>query len=94
MRRRFDHLHTELCVAVGERLPRYALWLWLREHGRDPEDLSREDVDTFCDAELAAFLRTREVFLPARLRKRLRKRLGRFDPRFPTPEERLASLTE
>ena len=93
MRRRFNHLHVELCVAVGERLSRYALWLWLREHGHDPEDLTREDVTSFCDTELAAFLRPHEVFLRTRPRRRLRCRLARFDPSFPTPEERLASLT-
>ena len=35
------------------------MWLWLREHGHDPEDLSRAAVECFCDVELAAFLRTR-----------------------------------
>ena len=81
-------------MAVGERIPRYALWLWLSENGHDPEALSRASVEAFCDDELAAFLRTRERSLPLSARRRLRRRVVRFDPRFPTPEERLASLTD
>lgn len=94
MRRRFDHLHTELSVAVGVALPRYPLWLWLHERGCDPEWLTRADVLAFCDGGLADFLRSRGVFLPARRRSALRRRLARFDPLQPTPEERLASLTD
>ena len=46
-RRRFDHLHSELSVAVGRLVSRYALWLQLRELGWDPEGLSRSQAVVF-----------------------------------------------
>ncbi len=92
-RRRFDHLHAELSVAVGAPVPRYALWLWMREHGREPEHLSRCEALAFFDEDLDSFLRTRGVLLPRRCRSALRRRIARFDARHPTPEEHLASLT-
>lgn len=94
MRRRFDHLHAELSVALGVAIARYPLWLWLREHGCDPEYLTRSDVLAFCDRDLGEFLHARGAFLPPRQRGALRRRLARFDARSPTPEERLASLTD
>jgi len=93
-RRRFDHLWIEICVAAGRQLPRYDLWLRLHALGSDPEDLTREDALAFCDGELDAFLRARGGLTPPRRRRRLRRAVARFDPRAPTPEERLAALTQ
>jgi len=92
-RRRFDHLHAELSVAVGAAVPRYQLWLWMREHGREPEHLPRREALAFCDEELDGLLRTLGLVLPRRRRSALRRRIAGFDARHPTPEERLASLT-
>jgi hypothetical protein len=92
-RRRLDHLHAELCVAAGRRLPRFALWMALAESGARPGSLAHDDVVRFCGGALERFLREREVELPPRRLRRLVRRLARFDARRPTPEERLGSLT-
>lgn len=92
-RRRFDHLHVEICVAVRTRVSRFALWLELREIGADPEQLAREDALAFCDARLERFLRARGLAVRPRAKRRLRRAVARFDPRLPTPYERLAALT-
>jgi len=53
MRRAFDHLHAELSVAAGVALPRYAMWLCLREAGRDPERLRNGELLACLEGELA-----------------------------------------
>ncbi|MBW2243875.1 MAG: hypothetical protein JRH01_17990 [Deltaproteobacteria bacterium] len=90
MRRGFDHLHAELSVAAGLALPSYALWLCLREAGRDPERLSRDDLLAALEGELAGFLRDRGLRLAPRRNRGLQRRLRVFDPQTPTPEELLA----
>jgi hypothetical protein len=92
-RRRFDHLAIELSVAAGVRVPRYALWLAFHEASLDPERLGREDVLAFCDGPMAPFLRSQGLRLAPHRARSLRRALARFDPRFPTPYERLAALT-
>ena len=92
-RRRFDHLHVELCVAVRARVSRFALWLELREQGADPEALRREEALAFCDERLERFLRERELALAPRAARRLRRAVERFDPSTPTPYERFEALT-
>jgi len=91
-RRRFEHLYLELSVAVGARVPRYALWMSLHDSGSDPEQLEREDVIAFCDGHLDGFLAARGWHLAPRVRTALCRRLARFDPRHPTPEEFMARL--
>ena len=86
-RRRFDHLVVELSVSAGELVPRYALWLRLQDLGCDPVGLEREDVRRFIDDHLADFLVREELAIAPREVRRLRKRLLRYDPRHPTPEE-------
>jgi hypothetical protein len=92
MRRRFDHLLVELSVAVGCPLPRYALWLRMREAGFNPEDLSKDEALAFCAAPVTAFLGEQGLFLPSRARRRLLRTVARFDPSIPTPYERLARI--
>jgi len=92
VRRRFDHLVVELSVAVGYRLPRYALWLRMREAGLNPEDLSKEEVLAFCDAPVTAFLEEHGFSLPIRARRRLLRSLAQFDPTVLTPYERFARI--
>lgn len=92
-RRRLDHLHAEICVAAGRRLSRFALWMALAESGARPASLAQEDVIRFCGGALERFLREREVELPPPRLRRLVRRVARFDARWPTPEERLGSLT-
>jgi hypothetical protein len=92
-RRRFDHLHLELSLAVGERLPRYALWLAVHDAGLDPERLSRDDALDFLQDGAPGFLARRALRVPrGRTGRRLRRNVARFDPALPTPEERFASL--
>ncbi len=93
-RRAFDHLHVELSVATGVALPRYDLWLCLREAGRDPELLSRRELLAAVDGEIAGFLGERGLDLPPRRNRVLRRRLRRYDPELPSPEERLAAWLE
>jgi hypothetical protein len=92
VRRRFDHLVVELSVAVGYRLPRYALWLRMREAGLNPEDLSKEEVLAFCAAPVTTFLEERGLSLPIRARRRLLRSIARFDPTVLTPYERFARI--
>jgi hypothetical protein len=92
-RRRFEHLVIELSLAVDRAVPRFALWLALREQGADPEDLARGEAVAFCGEGLEDFLRAQRLALPPASRRRLLRRVGRFDARHPTPEERLQALT-
>jgi len=91
-RRWFDHLFTELSVALGRRAPRYALWLALGELGVDPAKLGREDVVGFCDRELPSFLAEHRLALTARAEQRLQRSIRRFDPRHPSPAEHMARM--
>ena len=89
-RRRFDHLVTELSVAIGGRIPRYALWLRMHEHGWNPDDLSRDQVVLFCGTPLSGFLAARGLRIRARALRRLQREMERYDPALPTPYERMA----
>lgn len=88
-RRRFDHLVTELSVAIGARVPRYALWLRIHEYGWNPDRLSREQAVSFCGTPLSSFLATRGLRLRTRGQRRLRREMERYDPAIPTPYERM-----
>lgn len=92
MRRVFDHLHAELSVAVGRVVPRYALWLRLREAGLDPERLTRQQALAFCRQKLSGFLAEQGLSLTPRRARRLERELGRVDAGHPTPYERAAQL--
>lgn len=93
-RRRFDHLYVELSVALGELVPRYALWLRIGELGGNPETLERDAALSFCREHLQTFLAEHALALSARALKRLVRAVARFDPRQPTPEEQLSGLFE
>jgi hypothetical protein len=87
-RRRFDHLATELSVALGVRVPRHALWLASAGHldGAAP-------ASAFCCGPLDEFLRGAQLPpLDARARRRLRRAVERYDPARRAPEEILAGL--
>lgn len=92
MRRRYlDHIHAEICLALDRRVSRYDLWLALWDLGGDPDDLSPEQARRFVETGLDPLLREEGIRLGRWARRRLARRILRFDPRFPTPEERLAS---
>ncbi len=91
-RRRFEHLVVELSVAVGKLIPRYALWLLLQELGFDPILLSPNQVIKFYDAHLEQFLAEHGLSLEPREARKLRGRLTKFDPRYPTPYETMERL--
>ena len=87
-RRRFEHLATELSVALGVLVPRHALWLASAPHLE-----SARDVAAFCDAPLDEFLAPLQLaVLPHRERARLRREVARFDPTRRTPDEILSAL--
>lgn len=86
-RKLFNHLFVELSASVGERVPRYALWLELHDRGWNPEALQPADAVAFCDGPLDGFLSARGLRISARARARLRRELARFDPRHPLPHE-------
>lgn len=89
-RRYFEHLYNEISVAVGRRISSYALWLLVWESGGDPDQLSPEHARVFVENHLPSLLAEEGCPLEGRARKRLEKRLLRFDPRHPTPAEWLA----
>jgi len=91
-RRRFDHLIAELSVALGRHLPRYPLWLTLKELEMEPEALSREAALEFCDRHLADFVGRLGSSLSPRQLRRLRRAVARYDPEIPTPYERMARI--
>jgi hypothetical protein len=87
-RRRFDHLATELSVALGTLVPRHALWLAAAFHLA-----SARSAAAFCDAPLDAFLAGAQLRrLHTRERARLRRVVARFDAAQRTPEEILGAL--
>ena len=74
-------------MTAGRRVSRYGLWLLVWESGGDPDDLTRERAGLFLDQHLSPFLREEGITLEPRERRRLEKRIRRFDPSHPTPEE-------
>ena len=90
-RRYFEYLYTEISVALNHRISGYALWLLIWESGGDPDDLSRAQVRVFVEQQLGSLLAEEGGRLEPRARRRLERRLLAFDPRYPTPEERLAA---
>ena len=91
-RRSFDHFHAELSVEIGKLVPRYALWLEVRELGLDPGHLTRADLVELASARLDPFLAFEGLVLPDRARRRLLRRLRRYDPAVPTPYEVMERL--
>ncbi|MFQ5417287.1 MAG: hypothetical protein ACE5FL_09600 [Myxococcota bacterium] len=91
-RRRFDHLIVEISVALDRSLPRYPLWLTLKDLGMEPERLTREAAIAFCDNHLQEFLAHLGYRLSPRRHKRLLRTVARFDPAQITPTERMARI--
>jgi len=89
---RFDFLYVELSVELGDLAPRYALWLHFQEAGIDPGTLSHAALLAFVDGPLEGLLAKHGHSLRPRRVRRLRRRLDRFDPRHPPPEETMARL--
>jgi hypothetical protein len=87
-RRRFDHLATELSVALGILVPRHALWQACAD-----KLASADDTAAFCDEPLDAFLELEQLAPPSPAeRARLRREVSRFDPSRRTPDEILSAL--
>jgi hypothetical protein len=93
-RRLFDHLHAEISVHVGMRIPRYALWLRLHDLGHDPEMLTPREATAFCRGKLGAFLAQRGLDLDGRALRHLHRSVSRFDPEKLTPYEHMVRLGE
>jgi hypothetical protein len=86
-RKRFEHFHVELSVALGRLVPRYELWLFMSAQGCHPEGIERTALLAFFDEHLDEFLDPKESPLEERPRLKLRRTLARFDPIHPTPYE-------
>ena len=91
-KRYFEHVYSEISVAVGRRVSRYDLWLAIWSAGEDPDDLSQKQVRCFLDSELDDFLREEGIALDGRARRQLEKRVLRFNPDHPTPAEWFSRL--
>jgi hypothetical protein len=91
-RRRFEHLFAELSVTCGRLLPRFRLWLFLREHDADPEALSLREALDFCDEGVVPFLAAEGLSLSRWQRRKLRRAISGFDPALTTPAEILERL--
>lgn len=91
-RRRFDHLVEQISLGVHQHIPRYPLWLHLHELGWDPEGLTLQAVQSFCEGPLVEFLASRGLVLRPQELRRIRRAVSRFDPAIPTPYERMAEL--
>ena len=90
-RRYFEHLYSEICVAVNRRISRYDLWLRVGDGGGDPDELTHPQARYFVENDLSQLLVEEGTSLSSRARRRLEKRILRFDPDHPTPEEWLQS---
>ena len=91
-RKLFNRLFVELSVAIGKRVPRYALWLELHDLGWNPESLRVTEALAFCDGPMDGFLTDREMQISKHARNRLRRELAKFDPTRPLPQEILDRL--
>ena len=91
-RKRFDHFHVELCCALDQLIPRYALWMEMRERGLCPDELGNEALLAFFDRHLNAFLAHRGSAFGPRAYRQLRRRLERYDPLVATPYELMERL--
>ena len=87
-RRRFDHLATELAVAVRAPIPRYALWMRLHDQGLDPEALTRAQALGFCKASARRFATEQGLRLGMRAHRRLLREIEVFDPERVAPADR------
>ena len=93
IRRRFDHFHAEFSVRTGKLLPRYGLWLSIRELGLDPETASADDLVDFLDFSAPSFLWEQlGLRLSERQWRRLRRAIARFDPERREPHEVLGAI--
>ena len=79
-------------IGLDRRVPRYALWIEMREREICPEELSRRDLLAFYDRHLDGFLARQGSVFCARSRSRLRRRLERYDPLIATPYELMERL--
>lgn len=91
-RRRFDHLVLEISLAANRNLPRYRLWLTLKELGMDPDRLTRKSAIEFCERGLPEFLAHHGCGLSPRRIRGLMRSVARYDPARLTPAERVAQI--
>ena len=90
----FEYLFVEICVAINQRISRYDLWLRVWDGGGDPDELNHDQVRHFIEHYLTRFLTEEGQPLAGRRLRRLEKRLLRFNPDHPTPEEWMTRIFE
>jgi hypothetical protein len=91
-RRVFNRLVVEISLAVGHCVSRYALWVYVRELGIDPEQMSVQDAQGFCGAPLRRFLAAQGLRLEPGDLRRLERQLCHINPYRADPYDRLARL--
>ena len=79
-------------MTCGRLIPRFRLWLQLREDGADPEALCRRDALAFCDEGVVPFLAAEGLSLSRWQHRKLRRAVATFDPELTTPAEILARV--
>jgi len=91
-RRRFDHLFSEISLVSGAGISRFRLWLYLRESGAEPDDLSRSDAIAFCRTGTREFAQQEGLQLTLWQRYRLLRRIAAFEPAHATPVDHFDDL--
>ena len=91
-RRVFNRLVVEISLAVGHCVSRYALWVYLREHGIDPEQMTKHDTERFCGAPLRRYLVAQGLRLEPGELRRLEQQIGAINPYRPDPYDPLARV--
>jgi len=91
-RRVFNRLVVEISLVVGHCVSRYALWVYVRELGIDPEQMSVQDARGFCGAPLRRFLAAQGLRLEIGELRRLERQLCRINPYRADPYDLLARL--
>ncbi|MEE8165494.1 MAG: hypothetical protein V3T64_07995 [Myxococcota bacterium] len=92
--RYFEFVYNEICVALHRRISRYDLWLLVWDSGGDPDELNHDQVRLFLENALDTLLIEEGLTLSPRVRRRLERRIMAFDPRYPSPEERIGGIAE
>ncbi len=78
----FERLCFAIELALGRPAPRWPLWLHLRESGIDPERAGAASLRPAVEQALASIRAELGSPFSPQERRRLRRALARFDPRF------------
>lgn len=92
LRRRFDWLYRQIRVEVKDtahKVSRYQLYLYMKELGMNPDNLSREHAVQFIREHLKSWLEERELAIGKWTLYFFASRALQYDPNTLTPEDHL-----